>query len=396
MEISNHLFTVSELNSVIKDVLEQSFYNIQLEGEISNFRPAASGHYYFTLRDRDSAISAVLFRNSQQRLNFELKDGLRVKVSGKISLYSQRGTYQIICSSITHFGEGDILLMLEERKRRLASLGIFDPSIKKELPQIPKRVGIITSPTGAAIRDIIKVLKRRSCLSEIIIYPTLVQGREASSNIKQEVERINREELCDLILISRGGGSIEDLLPFSEEELVMAVYNSKIPIITGIGHEIDTSLCDLAADYRAATPSAAAEIITAKSDQLITSITKYKRELKQQMEVKLSHIRTKLQLFSTDTAQRVLTSKIENYYLMIDHKQDLLKHGINNKISEQKQKITRIKDQLEQLSPKKLLKRGYSWVTKDGKNIMNTTLKHGDKIEIMYRDGQITGDISDI
>lgn len=396
MEISNHLFTVTELNSVIKDVLEQSFYNIQVEGEISNFRPAASGHYYFSIRDRDSSISAVMFRGNQQHLSFRLKDGLHVKVKGKLSLYSQRGTYQIICNSISLFGEGDILLMLEERKRKLASLGVFDPSKKLELPKIPGQIGIITSPTGAAIQDILKVLNRRHCLSEITIYPTLVQGQEAARSICREIERVNRDNLCDLIILSRGGGSIEDLLPFSDESVVMAIYNSKIPVITGIGHEIDTSLSDLAADIRAATPSAAAEIVTNESEKIYHNILRYKKEFIYNIELKLQQIRTKLKTFSSDTAKRVLSGKIENYKLVLDYKQQSFIQDITKKISVEKHRVQQSRLTLEQLSPQKLFSKGYAWVTKDGVNIMSSELQTGDSLEISYLNGKIKGEVSDI
>lgn len=396
MEISNHLFTVSELNSVIKDVLEQSFYNIQVEGEISNFRPAASGHYYFSIRDRDSSISAVMFRGNQQHLSFRLKDGLHVKVRGKLSLYSQRGTYQIICNSISLFGEGDILLMLEERKRRLASMGIFDPSIKKDIPKIPQKIGVITSPTGAAIQDILKVLYRRHCLSEITVYPTLVQGQEAARNICREIERVNRDQLCDLIILSRGGGSIEDLLPFSDESVVMAIYNSTIPVVTGIGHEIDTSLSDLAADIRAATPSAAAEIVTNESEKIYHNIIRYKKEFIYNIELKLQQIRTKLKSFSPETAERVLSAKIENFKLLIDYKQQSMIQDITQQLTEKRQRVKQSRTILEQLSPQKLFSKGYAWVTKDSVNIMSSDLKTGDKIEINYLNGKIEGEISDI
>lgn len=396
MEISSHLFTVSELNSVIKDVLEQSFYNIQVEGEISNFRPAASGHYYFSIRDRDSSISAVMFRGNQQHLSFRLKDGLHVKVRGKLSLYSQRGTYQIICNTISLFGEGDILLMLEERKRRLASLGVFDPSKKREIPKIPQRIGIITSPTGAAIQDILKVLHRRHCLSEITIYPTLVQGQEAAGQICRELERVNRDQLCDLIILSRGGGSIEDLLPFSDESVVMAIYNSKLPVVTGIGHEIDTSLSDLTADIRAATPSAAAEIVTNESEKIYHNILRYKKEFIYNIELKLQQIRTKLRTFSPETAERVLSAKIENYKLLLDHKQHSLIQDITSRLSEKHYRVKQSKLTLEQLSPQKLFSKGYAWVTKDSVNIMNSDLNCGDTIEINYLNGKIRGEVSDI
>ncbi|QEN03242.1 exodeoxyribonuclease VII large subunit [Thiospirochaeta perfilievii] len=389
MELENHLFTVSELNQIIKDVLESSFYSIQLEGEISNFRPASSGHWYFSLKDSSSNISVVMFKNSSYAVDFTPKDGMKVKVTGKLSLYSQRGTYQIICSKMTQFGEGQLLLMLEERKRKLASLGLFDPSIKKPLPRYPNRIGIITSHTGAALQDILRVLHRRHCLSNILVLPTSVQGVGAEKTIVKQLKKANKDRLCDLIILSRGGGSVEDLLPFSEESVVKEIYRSNIPIITGIGHEIDTTLSDYAADVRASTPSAAGEIATEGAEQLYNSVFNLKISLHQSIKVKISNIRSKIQIFDRDSVKRVLNSKIESSIISIDYlKKDML-NGITTNISRGKNSITQYINTIEALSPFKLFEKGYSWVTKDNRSILNQKINPGDTLEVKYKLGTI-------
>lgn len=391
MTLQDHLFSVSELNQVIKNVLEDSFYSIKLEGELSNFRPSASGHWYFSLKDRDSSISGVMFKNSTFAVNFKPKDGDKVKVSGKLTLYSQRGTYQIVCNSLTLFGEGDILQMLEERKRKLASLGLFDPSKKKKLPQIPKTIGIVTSSTGAALQDILKVLKRRHTLSNIIILPTLVQGSGAATTISKQIMKANKNSLCDLIILSRGGGSIEDLLPFSEELVIKAIDNSNIPIITGIGHEIDTSLADLAADVRAATPSAAAEIVTEGTEQLYSNIINYKRDLNHSIKFKISEIRNRLKMFNRDYVSKNLHSKLENRIMNIDNLKREISSMIKWSIKNDKNRINNCSESLKSLSPFRLFDQGYSWVSKDGINIIDQDIIKDDKINIHYKKGILTG-----
>lgn len=395
MELQNHLFTVSELNQVIKSVLESSFYEIKLEGEISNFRPAASGHWYFSLKDRNSSISAVMFKNSSYSVGFKPQDGMKVKVRGKLSIYSQRGTYQIICSDLKLFGEGDILAMLEERKRILASKGLFDPSRKKLLPRFPKTIGIITSPTGAALQDILKVIKRRHCISRIVILPTLVQGNEAHKNISGLIDKANRDNICDLIILSRGGGSLEDLLPFSEESVVYSIYNSEIPVISGIGHEIDTSLADLAADVRAATPSAAAEIVTEPSQKLFLTLSTIKNDMYISVTNSINRIKNRLAMFSREQADRELRSKISGYYIHLDSLKQSITSNTKWILERNRNRISDAQKTMQALSPFTLFNKGYSWVTKDGASIMNQDVEPGDRLSIRYRDGELITEVKE-
>lgn len=395
MELQNHLFTVSELNQVIKSVLESSFFDINLEGEISNFRPAASGHWYFSLKDRESSISAVMFKNSSYNVGFKPKDGMKVKVKGKLTLYSQRGTYQIVCSTLKLFGEGDILIMLEERKRKLASLGYFEPSKKKLLPRFPKTIGIVTSPTGAALQDILKVLNRRHSLSNIIILPTLVQGLNAHKTIASQIIKANSSNLCDVIILARGGGSLEDLLPFSEEEVIKAIDASDIPVITGVGHEIDTSLADLAADFRAATPSAAAEVVTEGALNLHLTISQLKKEILFVIKTKLNQIRNEISKFNREQVKRYLESLVTEKRLHLDRLKNDISNNMLWKLNRDKSKLTALLTNINSLSPYALFTKGYSWVTVNGKNIINQDVREHDSINIRYKNGDIEAEVKE-
>ncbi|MBT3273514.1 MAG: exodeoxyribonuclease VII large subunit, partial [Spirochaetales bacterium] len=232
-------YSVSEITTLIKRSLESEYSGVRIEGEISNFRPAASEHLYFTLKDADAMISAVMFRGRASRLSFQPEDGQLVVAGGNISVYAKRGNYQIICDSLTKAGVGEILVMLEERKKRLAAEGLFDDVYKKPLPLFPSKIAVVTSPTGAALQDIMRVTRRRNAGIDIVVLPALVQGDGAAEAIAKQIKTANQHRLGDVIVVGRGGGSLEDLLPFSEEVVVRAVAESELPIISAVGHEID-------------------------------------------------------------------------------------------------------------------------------------------------------------
>lgn len=251
--------TVSELTLRIKNQLEQEYPSVAVQGELSNYKRHSSGHLYFTLKDENAQLSVAMFQPLAARLNFEPKDGDKVIVRGQITVYSQRGSYQMVARQMEKVGLGDILLQLEALKKELKALGWLEPSAKKKVPPQPERIGVITSPTGAVIRDIINVLSHRHPGFHLILYPTRVQGATAASEIAQGIAYLNKHKLCDVLIIARGGGSFEDLLPFNDRVLLEAVHSSQIPTISAVGHETDFTLCDFVADLRAPTPSAAAE-----------------------------------------------------------------------------------------------------------------------------------------
>ncbi len=266
------VFSVSGIVNRIKGSLEREYSEVWIQGEISNLRAAPSGHAYLTLKDSKSQISAVCFRMVFGRLKFSPSDGLEVVARGKISVYSARGQMQFIIGTMEPVGHGALQLAFEQLKEKLAGEGLFDPSRKKPLPRLPSRIGVVTSPTGAAIQDILRVLKRRNDRVDILIYPARVQGASAAGEISRGIEELNRRGGLDVIIIGRGGGSLEDLWPFNEEIVARAVYASKIPVISAVGHEIDFTISDFAADLRAPTPSAAAEMVAGARNELVDTL----------------------------------------------------------------------------------------------------------------------------
>ncbi|MBN2657077.1 MAG: exodeoxyribonuclease VII large subunit [Spirochaetales bacterium] len=396
-ELENHVYSVSEVTASIKMLLESQFPQILMEGEISNYRPSSAGHCYFTLKDAGAMIQAVLFRGDAARLAFRPKDGMKVKAVGRISVYPQRGNYQIICSSLEEQGKGSILEMLEERKRRLAAEGLFDSRYKKEIPPYPEKVAVITSPTGAALRDILQVTRRRNSSLHIRILPCAVQGSEAAPQIVKMIETANRQNLGDLIILARGGGSIEDLLPFSEESVVRAVSSSYLPVITGIGHEIDFALADFAADLRAPTPSAAAELVCSSSTEISGSIETARREMLTALRSRLTLYREKLKAFSAQEIALHFRRFLEPRMLRIDDLKESMSSDLKILIERKRHEIALIKKELEGQSPLAVLERGYSIVTdKEGQTLRSTDLIFpGDKINIRFSEGKVSAVVED-
>ncbi|HUT84984.1 MAG TPA: exodeoxyribonuclease VII large subunit, partial [Thermodesulfobacteriota bacterium] len=267
-----HILSISELTQLIKFQLEQSFDYLWVEGEISNFRIPSSGHFYFTLKDEKSQIRAVMFRSQNRTLEFSPEDGLSVICRGRLNVYETRGEYQLILDYLEPKGLGALQLAFEQLKQRLAQEGLFDPDHKKPLPQLPRKIGIVTSPTGAAIRDILNIIERRFANVGILIYPVKVQGEGAAQEIATALQELNQMPEIDVVILARGGGSIEDLWPFNEEVVARAIYHSEIPVISAVGHEVDFTIADFVADLRAPTPSAAAELVVRNKDDLIYNL----------------------------------------------------------------------------------------------------------------------------
>ena len=271
MQTSNRtILSVGELNAEVNQLLNQGFPLLWVEGEISNLVRPSSGHLYFTLKDNKSQIRSAMFRNRNMKLNIKPENGMKVLVRGRVGLYEPRGDYQLIAEHMEDAGIGQLQKQFEALKQKLSNAGLFDEKYKQELPEYPKRIGIITSPTGAAIRDILNVLQRRSPQTEVLIYPVAVQGEAAKTEIETAIRKVDIDGKCDVLILARGGGSIEDLWSFNEENVAKAIYNAKTPIICGVGHEIDFTIVDFVADLRAPTPSAAAELVTPDRDQLLT------------------------------------------------------------------------------------------------------------------------------
>ncbi|MBO7420492.1 MAG: exodeoxyribonuclease VII large subunit [Spirochaetaceae bacterium] len=366
-------FSVSELTAYIKTSLEACFQSIIIEGEISNFKPSSSGHYYFTLKDEGASISAVLFKGKARYLDFIPKDGMTVRVKGSISVYAQRGAYQIVVDTMEQAGTGDILKAIEELKRKLAAEGLFDQAKKRPLPRFPRTIGVITSPNGAALQDILNITQRRNNSISIVILPCIVQGNDAPPTIIRQIEAANKFDIADVLIVGRGGGSLEDLLPFSDEGVVRAVAASRIPIVSAVGHEIDTALSDYAADLRAPTPSAAAELVTPLKEDTYEFLQNSTAEMYELLMNRIAHGRLLLQSFSLEAMELHLRKMLSPLVQRFDSARDTLCGEMKSRIAEAQNRLVLAEHKLESANPQKILDRGFAIVRdkKTGKIIRN-------------------------
>ena len=385
-----HVFSISELTQLIKFQLEQSFDYLWVEGEISNFRIPSSGHFYFTLKDEKSQIRAVMFRSQNRELDFQPEDGLSVICRGRLNVYETRGEYQLILDYLEPRGLGALQLAFEQLKQKLAQEGLFDPAHKKPLPVLPRKIGIITSPTGAAIRDILNIIERRFANVGILIYPVKVQGEGAAQEIATALQELNQMPEIDVVILARGGGSIEDLWPFNEEVLARAIYHSEIPVISAVGHEVDFTIADFVADLRAPTPSAAAELVVRNKDDLIynlnTVYVRLKNSIRKIYEFNQSRFAF-LQKRMPDPRKM-----IPGLRLTIDEYGERIAFYVSNAVKIKKEKIEGMMGRLDALSPLNVLKRGYS-ITRtvpDLKVVRNAKqLASGDKINVRLFKGEL-------
>ena len=390
--MEKNIYTVSEITKYLKDLLaiDPLINDIWLTGEISNFHHHSSGHMYFTLKDENSAIAAIMFKGYNSQLKFQLEDGLKVIAHGYISLYEPRGTYQFYIDSMEPAGKGALYLAFEQLKEKLEKEGLFDQAHKKMIPLLPKKIGIVTSPTGAAIRDILSVVKRRFPNIYLLVVPSLVQGETASEQLAKGIEYLNRRGDIDLIILSRGGGTIEDLWPFNEEILARAIYDSQVPIISGVGHETDFTIADFVADLRAPTPSAAAELAIASRLELEKSIASNQERLSYAMGNKIREYRKQLQGLME---RRVFTRPEELFSREMQELDDLsrrLEWVMEKELNGLQEKFQILNGKLESLSPLKTLARGYSISTYQGKVIDSIkTVEIGQEIQILVKGGEI-------
>lgn len=390
------VFSVSQITSLIKEILETSFRTITIEGEISNWRPSSSGHIYFTLKDNVSQIKAVIFRSAAYKLSFSPKDGDKVRCSGNVTVYAAQGNYQIVVSKMEPAGTGNILQMLEERKQKLAAEGLFDSEKKRPLPLFPQTIGVVTSPTGAAIRDILNIAKRRNPKINIIVLPAIVQGDGAAQTIIRMIEIANFYKLCDILIVGRGGGSLEDLLPFSEENVVRAVSSSNIPVISAVGHEIDWALCDYAADFRAPTPSAAAEMAIPVLEDIKIELQDYKEDLYNNINRIVKNTRLLIKSFNPDSLEIKFRNIQQPLLNRFENAKTNLFENIKNKIKDYRNIISNSKTILENASPQTILDRGYSMVTDNKGNIIRNEnqVSAGDEIKITLAKGKLSASVN--
>ena len=392
---SDKAFTVSQLTSLIKDLLENTFQTVQLKGEISNFKHHSSGHFYFSLKDSVSQINAVMFRGRNQYLNFTPRDGMIVLVSGQITVYPKTGSYQINVTKMTQAGVGQIMEMIEMRKRKLAEEGLFATERKRPLPRFPQTIGVVTSPTGAAIRDILNVTKMRNPKMNVTIFPCLVQGTAAAKSIVKMIQIANKYKMCDILIVGRGGGSIEDLLPFSDEEVVRQIAASEIPVISAVGHEIDFALSDFASDVRASTPSQAAEIAVPRLSDIMNQIALYKSDFCDEINEHLEKYRIMMNMFKAEHMKEEFRKILYPLLQRLDYAKENLFANMQILLEKKRQSINEKVTIFENANPQAIFDRGYSMVSDQNGNVIRNTknLSPGDKIFIRPAKGFIEGEI---
>ena len=383
--------SVTDLNLYIKDQIAGDEYlnNVLVKGEISNFKHHYTGHLYFTLKDEKSLIKCIMFKSYATHLNFELKDGMQVMVLGTVSVYERDGVYQIYCKAIKNDGIGNLYQKYEELKEKLSTEGLFDKSHKKPIPIMPKVIGVLTSQTGSVIRDIINVSTRRNPNVYIRLLPVPVQGIGAGIKIANAIKIMNDKKLADVIIVARGGGSLEDLWPFNEEIVARAIDESEIPIISAVGHETDFTISDFVADLRAPTPSAAAELAVADVYELMDKINTYRKRYRLALRKKVDFMRLRYEKCMEKAVFKNPMQIINDRYIRLD---DLIKQmisSINVEIRESKIVASKVISKLDALSPLKTLTRGYSIVEKNNKIIKSVNdVENNDDIVIRFADGK--------
>ncbi|MGE3954589.1 MAG: exodeoxyribonuclease VII large subunit [Parachlamydiales bacterium] len=435
-------YTVSQITSLIKETLESRFPEVWIQGEISNFKFQSSGHLYFSLKDPNSQIGAAMFRQSATGLTALPKDGDQVIIRGELNVYPPRGSYQVVVRELHFVGRGALLLKLEELKRALGERGWFDPDHKKPLPPSPKRIGVVTSPTGAVIQDILQVLKRRVGGFSLLLNPVRVQGKEAACEIATAIEEFNRYHLVDVMIVGRGGGSLEDLWPFNEEIVAKAIYESQIPIISAVGHETDTTIADLVADLRAPTPSAAAELVCKARAEQMETLGMHRRRFRQTLFHLLDRPKSRLRMIGQHPFIKNPFRLLEPYQMRLDDLTALKEERMDRLLNERKRALlsatkrlkalqplsqvrqmqrragglhraltlaaqTQVKRRrehlgyllrhLEAVDPKNLLKKGYSILIAQKEGAVVTSknqLSSGDRVRALLSDGEIALEVT--
>lgn len=391
MKYEEMAITVSQLNSYIKDKIADDEYlnNVLVKGEISNFKNHYTGHLYFTLKDENSLIKCIMFKSYAQKLGFMPKDGMKVFVLGGISVFERDGIYQIYVKAIQEDGVGVLYQKYEELKNRLKEQGYFDEEHKQKIPLMPKTVGVLTSQTGSVIRDIINVSTRRNPNVHIRLLPVPVQGEGAAEKIAEGIRIMNEKKLADVLILARGGGSLEDLWPFNEEIVAHSIYNSKIPIVSAVGHETDFSISDFVADLRAPTPSAAAELTVPDIYELKQKNNTCQNRLRLSLLKKVEIMKLRFDKAMSSRIFKEPLRNINDQYLKVDANIKRLESAVRNKQKQINTQYIELVSKLDTLSPLKTLTRGYSFTEKDGKMVKSVKeLKVGDKITIKLVDGQ--------
>lgn len=391
------VLSVSQINFYIKSIIENdgSLQFVLVTGEISNLTVhQRSGHIYLSLKDSNSVISAVMFAGNARRLKFRLENGMKVICRGRISVYEPSGRYQLYIEDMQPDGVGALTLAFEQLKKNLAQKGLFDNAHKKPLPKFPKTIGVITSPTGAAVQDITNIIRRRFPSADIVLAPVLVQGESAPEQLVRAVNKFSASKIADVVIIGRGGGSAEDLWAFNDEQLAYAVYNCETPIISGVGHETDFTVCDFVADVRASTPSAAAELAVPDRRELMSYYFKQKQYISAMLDRKIKTAQLRLENQQRRMSASSPKLKAEQLEKQLSAKSEKLTRFMNIYISDKENKLIAAKGKLDGLNPLNVLNRGYAIAEKDEKIITSSKqLKDGDDFTVILSDGKINAKV---
>lgn len=386
------VFTVTAITLAVKQMMSGVFRDIFVEGEVSNLRESANGHLYFDLKDREALLSAVMFKWDARKYSLELQDGVQVRVWGSLDVYAKSGKYQIVVKTVEALAKGNLYLEFERLKKKLEAEGLFAPEHKKEIPAYPQRIGVITSPTGAAVRDILSVLKRRSPHLEVFIAPVLVQGDEAAPQIAQAIEDLNKfSPILDVLLVGRGGGSIEDLWAFNEEVVARAIFASKIPVISCVGHEVDFTIADFVADLRAPTPSAAAELVVQNSQNTAEHIASLQKRMLQAVSLFYERLKGRFDLATNSRFFKSPELLTQSHEQELDELSTRLENAWAEKLTLFTHRFEVARQKLNALGPQAVLKRGYSITRKQDGSVISHVAQTapGETIYVQVQDGMI-------
>lgn len=391
--LQQHVYQVSEINQYIKNLLESraELNGILIRGELSNYKIYPSGHHYFTLKDGQSALKCVMFSGSARTLRFRPESGMKVIASGRISVYPRDGAYQLYCTQLSADGIGDLHVAFEQLKQKLYEEGLFDEAHKKPLPQYPRHIAIVTSAAGAAVHDMIRILRQRYPLAKVRLLPVRVQGTEAPAEIVGAIRYANRWKLADLLITGRGGGSLEDLWAFNDERVARAIYESEIPVISAVGHEPDVTISDFVADRRASTPSNAAEIAVPQQEELLRYMDQCRKQMEISLQGQLERYRERLQ---TLQQKRVLTDPmaiIQDRCMRVDLLQEKLYSAMQRPLERQEQRFAALSATLDAMSPLKVLGRGYALAQKQDGTLLRVSsqIEIGEKVTVQLGQGRL-------
>lgn len=392
--MERHIFTVSELNGFIKDLLDNvpPLADVLLRGEVSNYKVYPSGHCYFTLKDSESALKCVLFKGSAMRLRFRPENGMRVVASGRIGVYPRDGVYQLYCSGLSPDGVGDLSVAYEQLKEKLLKEGLFDESHKKPLPRYPQRIAVVTSPAGAAVHDMIRILRRRYPAAKVLLLPVRVQGVEAPPEIAGAIRYANRHRLADVMIVGRGGGSLEDLWAFNDERVARAIYDSEIPVISAVGHEPDVAISDFVADRRASTPSNAAEIAVPDRAELLHRMESSRQRLERALCRRVESQQERLETLAKKRVLQDPAALLSDKAMRLDYDQRRLAAAMQAVTDREKGRLAAAAASLDALSPLRVLGRGYALAQTAKGDVLRSAsqVEAGEKVRLRLSEGRLT------